>query len=298
MKKMRYHIPLVIGLLLSIAACTPEGVKKGKEGEELPTKKGHDTQPSKVIDSNAVDLKAKHEVVDDMTLSNGIKIKWFEHGKGDIIKAGDMVDVNYRVELKNGELIDANELRSLPSFPYMVGFQMQPGWDPALKEMRIGDHVEIYIPYQLARGAKAVEGLLPEKADHILKIHVMGLHEPDKVIEGGIRIWMFAENKHNKELFGPGKSIYFHCYLSSPSSPMYYDTQIENNPFSYVYDDPGLVPGLRKALNNAKKADLMLVHIPAAEAYGAQGYHDVVKPNEDIFGRIFVMEVKEEPKQE
>lgn len=287
---------VLVSMLVLLGSCAPEGVKKKPGDEDVSTKKGG-KGPVAVVDSNAIDLKASYEVVDDMMLSNGVKIKWFEHGKGDIVKAGDMIDINYRVELKNGELIDGNELRKLPSVPFMVGFQMQPGWDPALKELRIGDHVEIRIPYQLARGAKAVEGLLPEKADHIVKLHVMALNEADTVLSGGTRIWMFAENKRNKETFGPGKDIYFHCYLSTPTSPMYFDTQIENNPFNYRHGDPGIVPGLRKALNNAKKADLFLVHIPAAEAYGSQGYHDVVKPNEDIFGRIFVMEVKDQPKQ-
>lgn len=278
-------------VIIAIAACDTQGVKKTKDPEPSVAKKP--TKPTVAVrDSNSIDLDAKHKVIDDMQLSNGMKIKWFKHGVGDVVKNGDMVDIDYKVYLENGDMIDGNSLRKLPSFPYMVGFKMQPGWDFALRELRIGDHVEIFIPYQLSRGDKEVEGLIPKKSNNILKIHVIGIHKPDKVLAGGTRLWMMQENKNNKELFGPGKKIYVHCYISSPSNPMYYDTQVENNPFNYGYDDPGLVPGLRKALINAKKADLMLVHVPAAEAYGNQGYLDVVKPNEDLFYRVFVMEVK------
>jgi len=278
-------------VLIAIAACNTEGVKKSNDAPATVSK-GPKKPNVAVRDSNSVDLDAKHKVIDDMKLSNGIKIKWFKHGAGDVVKNGDMVDIDYKVYLENGDMIDGNSLRSLPSFPYMVGFQMQPGWDFALRELRVGDHVEIYIPYQLSRGDVEVEGLIPKKSNNILKIHVIGLHKADKVLAGGTRLWMMKENKKNKEVFGPGKKIYFHCYISSPTNPMYYDTQVENNPFNYGFDDPGLVPGLRKALINAKKADLFLVHVPAAEAYGSQGYLDVVKPNEDLFYRVFVMEVK------
>lgn len=282
--------------MLGLYSCDTTGVNSNGEdvsGEVENKDPKKNNGDDKIKDSSVIDLDAKHEVVDDMTLSNGIKIKWFNHGQGDVVVSGDMIDIDYKVYLENGDMIDGNSLRNQPSFPYMVGFQMQPGWDDALRELRIGDHVEIFIPYQLSRGDNEVEGLIPAKSNNILKVHIIGKNEPDNTHEGGTRVWMLRENENNKEVFGPDKRIYFHCYISSPTNPMYYDTQVENNPFNYGYDDPGLVPGLRKALNNAKKADLMLVHVPAAEAYGAQGYLDIVKPNEDLFYRVFVMEVKE-----
>lgn len=290
---MRNLVILLIAAF-TLFSCDTTGVNSN--GEDVAgSVEGKDPKKNngKVKDSTTIDLDAKHKVVDDMTLSNGMKIKWFKHGEGDVVGDRDMVNIDYKVFLENGDMIDGNSLRNQPSFPYMVGFQMQPGWDHAFRELRIGDHVEIFIPYQLSRGDKEVEGLIPAKSNNILKVHVIGKKEPDSTLEGGTRVWMVRENKNNKEVFGPDKRIYFHCYISSPSNPMYYDTQVENNPFNYGYDDPGLVPGLRKALNNAKKADLMLVHVPAKEAYGAKGYLDVVKPNEDLFYRVFVMEVKE-----
>jgi FKBP-type peptidyl-prolyl cis-trans isomerase len=55
--------------------------------------------------------------------------------------------------------------------------------------------------------------------------------------------------------------------------------------------DQGIVPGLRKALINAKNSDRMYVYIPSAEAYGSQGYMDIVKPEEALFYNIMVMDV-------
>ncbi|MDB4516934.1 FKBP-type peptidyl-prolyl cis-trans isomerase [Crocinitomicaceae bacterium] len=290
---MRYLAITAIFMML-ITACETSGMKSNKKNDSgKKPKKVNAQNTAEVIDSNFIDLDAKHEVVDDMVLSNGIKIKWFKHGSGDVIENGQMVNIDYKVYLENGEMIDGNSLRKQKSFPYMVGFKMQPGWDIAMRELRIGDHVEIFMPYQLSRGDKEIEGLIPAKSNNIIKLHILGIQEADQEVDGGTRVWMMNENKNNKTTFGPDKRIYFHCYISTPSNPMYYDTQVENNPFNYGYDEPGLVPGLRKALINAKKADLMLVHVPAAQAYGKQGYLDVVKPNEDLFYRIFVMEVKD-----
>lgn len=285
----------VASLMLS---CETQGVKEVGSAEMLETT---DSIPERVgvevIDSSRIDLEAEYEAIDDMTLSNGMIIRWFKHGDGAIVKDGDMLELNYKVYLENGKLIDANSLKNLKSIPFMVGFQMQPSWDIALRELRIGDHVEVFIPYQLARGDKEIKGLMPAKSNNVVKLHVIGIREPDRTEEGGTRVWMFAENEQNKEVFGPNKRILFHCYTSSPSNPRYYDTQLANNPFNYGFGERGLVPGLRKALINAKRADMMFVHVPSQEAYGKQGYRDYVKPGEDLFYRIFVMEVKDETKQ-
>lgn len=291
-------IAIIALLTFTVFSCNTEAVKKPKtESTQNPVQNPQERPGTEVKDSTRIDLEADHEVVDEMTLSNGMKIKWFKHGNGAVVKDGDMIELNYKVFLENGKLIDANSLNNMKSIPFMVGFQMQPSWDIALRELRLGDHVEVFIPYKLARGDKEIKGVMPAKSNNIVKLHVMGLREPDRVEEGGTRVWMFAQNDKFQEKFGPDKRVLFHCYISSPSSPRYYDTQVANNPFNYGFGEPGLVPGLRKALNNAKKADMMLVHVPSSEAYGTQGYLDYVKPNEDLFYRIFVMEVKEQIKE-
>ncbi|XOV68216.1 MAG: FKBP-type peptidyl-prolyl cis-trans isomerase [Fluviicola sp.] len=285
----------LIAVAVLFAACETEGVEKtptdmGVTEKETPAQRvGTD-----VKDSTNIDLEEEYEVVDEMTLSNGMIIKWFKHGDGAVVKDGDMIELNYSVTLEDGTPVESSRDMGMKSVPFMVGFKMQPSWDYALRELRLGDHVEVFIPYQLARGDKAIKNVLPAKSNNIVKMHVVGLKEPDKNVDG-TRVWMFARNDQFKEEFGPNKRILFHCYISSPSHPLYYDSQKLNNPFNHGYGEPGLVPGLKKALNNAKKADLMLVHVPANQAYGNQGYLDYVKPNEDLFYRIFVVDVKEEP---
>ncbi len=277
-------------LLAVFAACETDGVEKAPQ--ETAQKKVEEPERigAEIKDSTKIDLEEEYDVIDEMTLSNGMKIKWFKHGDGAVVKDGDMIQLNYQVNLENGKTIDAASMRKLESVPFMVGFQMQPSWDFALRELRLGDHVEVFIPYQLARGDKEIKGVMPAKSNNIVKMHIMGIKEADREIDG-TRVWMFAQNDENTDAFGPSKRIAFHCYISSPSHPLYYDSQQLNNPFNYGFGEPGLVPGLKKALNNAKRSDLMLIHVPSKEAYGNQGYLEYVKPNEDLFYRVMVLDV-------
>lgn len=284
---MKYLGLIMAGLIFT--ACSSEDdseIVKEEGGPAIKQSQSTDTKPS-------VDLERNHEVVDNKELSNGIKIKWFEHGEGEKVKSGDMIDIDYKVLLEDGDVVDGNHLMERPSFPFMVGFQMQnEGWDLALQELKVGDFVEIFLPSKYARGKKSIDGLIPENANNILKLRVLNLNEPTRVIDG-TRVWLMDEEPKNTDMFSYDKRVLFHCWASSPTNPLYFNTEWENNPYNFGLGDGGLVPGLRKALINAKKADLMLVHIPAKEAYGSKGFQDLVKPNEDLLYRVFVMEVRD-----
>ncbi|NRA12520.1 MAG: FKBP-type peptidyl-prolyl cis-trans isomerase [Crocinitomicaceae bacterium] len=287
---------LILIATLTLVSCSDKDEKRDTKDVEI-TANNNSNNPNKnptvIIDSNTVDFEADRDIVDEKEIKGGLNIKWYEHGEGEQVKAGDMVNIDYKVYLENGEVIDGNHLRQLASFPFMVGFQMQKeGWDNALKELRIGDFAEIFIPASEIRGNKEIEGLIPKNSNNILKIRILSFNEPTRVIDG-TRIWLMNENKANTNLFGETNRISFHCWVSSPSNPLYFNTEWENNPYGYGLGDGGLVPGLRKALINAKKADLMFVHVPSKEAYGAMGYQDLVKPNEDLLYRVFVMAVTE-----
>lgn len=236
-------------------------------------------------------LDEKKPVRDTLIMDNGIVIKWFQHGKGEPLKKGEMVAIDYKVELENGELVDGNRLNGKENVPFMVGFGMQTvGWDLAMKELLVGDFVEIFVPSELARGEKGIPGLIPPNAPNILKIRVVKRMKPTRTIDGN-KVWVFEENKQNKEKFDEGKKIEFHCMVSTASNPRYVNTFRDNAPFTLSLMDAGVVPGLKKALINAKKADRMMVLVPAAEAYKSKGYLDQVKPNEDILYNILVMNV-------
>ena len=277
-----------IAVLLTAVSCDPSGVKDPvKEKEDMPD----------LVDSNEVkvnELDVPHEVVDEKKIKHGIKIKWYEHGEGEQLSHGDVAHVDYKVELTNGEVIDGNHLINKDYVPFMIGFGMQTsGWDEALKELRVGDFAEVFIPAEMARGEQAVEGLFPANSDNILKIRIVERPKPDRSVDGS-NVWVFEENKEVKEVFTEENTIEFHCMAFSESTPIFVNTYRTNTPFKMKLEDHGLVPGLKKALINAKKGDRMLVYVPSEEAYKTKGYQDIVKPNEDLMYNVLVLDVTEE----
>ena len=85
---------LVISLLtLALFAC------KSNEGEQTEKKLPITSETQKPVGSS-----------DSLILENGLKIHWLTRGTGDSVKYGDCVDIDYKVFLEGGKLIEGNHL--------------------------------------------------------------------------------------------------------------------------------------------------------------------------------------------
>ena len=275
------YLTIICAVVFALFACKDEPNKKEDPKKEVSKKETEATM-------KPLDDKGQ---LDSLVMDNGIKMHWITRGTGEEIKKGDCVNIDYKVFLENGKLIEGNHKLNLQSFPFVVGFQMQTkGWDIALKQMRIGDEVEVYIPSKLARGEKGIEGMIPPNSNNILHIRAIEKRKPSREIDGN-KVYIFEENTANTTLFNRENTIEFYSMTSSESTPRYFNSYRENQPFRMKMKDAGPIPGLKKALNNAKKADRMYVVIPPSEAYGSKGYADYVKPNEHLLFNIFVSDV-------
>lgn len=236
-------------------------------------------------------LDATHRVIANKKMNNGIQINWFQKGKGKHLEEGDLVMIDFKVKLNTGKVVDGNHFLHKKSMPFLVGFGLQTkGWDLAMRELHVGDFVQIHLPSELARGKKGIKGWIPPNADNDIYMRILSEVKPTRVV-GRTHVWILEENKRNKLKFNSNTHIVFHGIASSPSKAMYANTFRTNNPITFKYGDFGLVPGLANALKNSKKSDRMFVLVPADEAYGKKGYLDCVKPNEAVFYNIFVMDV-------
>lgn len=272
---MKQLIYFIIGLFVLNACTTDSSGKIVKKDKEQKT--------------NEID--ADKAVIDKLKLDNGLVVYWFERGNGAQLKDGDLVEIDYKVKLKDGTVVDGNHLLKRKTLPFLLGFNLQTkGWDIALRELRVGDYVKVLIPSKLARGDKGIEGLIPPNADNLLFIKIVSLIKPNRSVDG-TNVWLLEENKDNKLKFNDKNRIIFHAMASTPSTPTFVNTFRSNQPFSFKLSDHGLVPGLTKALINAKKFDRMYIVVPSKEAYGKAGYLDIVRPDEPVFYNVLVMDV-------
>jgi FKBP-type peptidyl-prolyl cis-trans isomerase len=282
-------------IILIIYSCELEGVSNGGEKTNQSPDTLKSDSKSTIVNIDSLKSRSKEVVKEDtldvLTLDNGLKITWYKKGKGELLKKGDVVNIDYRNKLEDGTTYDGNHLIKKKYIPFLVGWNQQtPGWDIALKKLRVGDDVDVFMPSELARGEKGIEGLVPPNANNILSLRILSKPNPAKEVDG-IKIWLADELKN------PGDSIEFKdkvlidYWASSESTPRYDNSYQRREPFELVMGDGNIVPGLYKALHFAREGDKLMILIPSREAYGKKGLTDIIKPNEDIFYDIIVRDV-------
>jgi len=282
MKNLKY---IVIGLVIS--ACT-SGVEKVENKPASPT-----TRDAKDGLSEAERLiEPKKQLADKKSFPNGIQIQWFEKSEGEPIREGAVYEINFKTKLQNGEVVDGNYKLQRDMLPFLVGYgQQTPGFDLAIKELRVGDFVEIFIPGNLARGKKGIPGIIPPNAPNIVLLRVGKEIKPTKVVDG-VKVWKLEENPEMTDAkVGESSNLAIHYFVGTKSNPRYDNSYQRNTPFAFGMKDASLIPGLRKAMLNTKMYDKLYILVPAKEAYGSRGYVDLVKPNEELFYDIIVMDV-------
>lgn len=231
-------------------------------------------------------------IVDKKKFLNGIQIQWFKKGSGAKLEAGNMYQLNFKVKLENGTIVDGNHMLKMDWFPYLYGYNLQtPGWDIALGELSEGDFVEIYLPAKMARGEKGLPGKIPPNAPNIIFLKVGKMIPPTKS-EKGVKFWL---HERNEELtvgkITPTSEVAFDYFVGTKTNPRYDNSYKRNMPFTCRITDASLIPGLKIGLVGAQMYDKCTILVPASQAYGARGYVDLVKPNEDLIYELFIADV-------
>lgn len=298
---MKNFTKIILILAFVPVACEVEGVKSDskQENKEVRSESQENETPKDTVEhvekeSIPDTLSKKLETPEEEVFVNGVKITWKSRGEGRKINKNDMVNIDYRVSLEDGTIYDGNHLVKKPYIPFYVGWNLQTeGWDFAFQKLREGDDVEIFLPAKLARGEKGIPGVVPPNSNNIISVKIVGIQEPTKVVDD-IKIWRVEEAKqkeNGKDTIGFEDQVAMHYWVSSESNPRYDNSYQRGEPFELTMGDGNIVPGLYKALHFAKKGDKLMIHIPAKEAYGKKGLPKFVKPNEDIFYDVFIVDV-------
>ena len=107
-------------------------------------------------------------------VSQGVLMKYIEHGNGDVCpRSNNVVSVNYR-----GTLIDGTEFDTNMNDGYPAAFRLKDlivGWQIALTQMVAGDKVMVYIPSEMGYGDRR-EGNIPGGSALVFEIHLIGVN--------------------------------------------------------------------------------------------------------------------------
>lgn len=232
------------------------------------------------------------QVKDSIVLEQGIIVKFLQHGKGDLLKKGDIVMIDYSCRLKNDKVFDTNEKIGKP-IPFIVGWLMQTkGWDLAFENLHVGDHVEIYLPAKMARGEMGIKGLVPANAENWINVKIISKKEADMDIDG-VQMFVFErDNQAKKVKIGDELDLDYIAY--SESKPRYSSSFENGASFQFKVGSGSNLPGLNMAIENAYYNDMIWVLIPPKYAFGSKGSVNNVKPNEYVLFDMLISErVKE-----
>jgi FKBP-type peptidyl-prolyl cis-trans isomerase FklB len=123
-------------------------------------------------------LKAKEAEAGVHKLPSGMLFKVLEKGSGATSpRVSDPCDVHYEGTLPDGSVFDSSFKRGSPAT--FAPNQVIKGWTEALQLMREGDKWEVYIPHELAYGARGAGGVIPGYAALTFKMQLI------KVKSGG-----------------------------------------------------------------------------------------------------------------
>ena len=106
-----------------------------------------------------------------VSLLSGLQYKIIKEGNGAIPIDGQTVKTNYKGSLINGKQFDSSYDRGQPA-TFGVN-QVIAGWTEALKLMPVGSQWELYIPYNLAYGERAMGANIPAYSTLIFTIELL-----------------------------------------------------------------------------------------------------------------------------
>lgn len=224
----------------------------------------------------------------------------------------------------DGTLIDSSYERGEPGVFDVP--QLLPGWGEAIQMMTPGDEWMVYLPWPIAYGAEAVDDVIPAQSDIIYRMKLEGfltaeemaaevqasedaalLDGPDMAAWEAVFPWDPDAEGVNKLASGVS-----YVRLETSNSSMrnalitddvliHYEGRLAET--SDFFDSSwsrgeanrfpvgGLIPGFTEALTYMKPGDRIIVHIPADQAYGAEGSGEVIPPNSDLMFQINMLEI-------
>ena len=112
---------------------------------------------------------AKKEGV--VTTESGLQYKVIKEGKGEVPTATSTVKVNYKGTLIDGTEFDSSYKRNEPTT--FRANQVIKGWTEALTMMPVGSKWELYIPQELAYGARETGGQIKPFSTLIFEVELL-----------------------------------------------------------------------------------------------------------------------------
>lgn len=128
-----------------------------------------------------ITINGKQEIPQNNAMQNiqkeGVKITTLQEGKGEVVKKGDILVVNYTGKLANGTVFDSNvdpKFEHVDPFIFELGTDgMIKGWNMGIEGMKVGEKRMVEISPEFAYGEAGVGNIIPPNSTLTFEIELL-----------------------------------------------------------------------------------------------------------------------------
>lgn len=139
--------------------------------QEMAVKKQNEVAEKNKKEGDAFLQKNKNEA-GIKTTASGLQYQVLKEGSGPIPTDKDVVTAHYEGKLINGQKFDSSYDRNQPADFPVTG--VIPGWTEALKLMKVGTKMKLFVPPELGYGASPRPGIPPNSV-LVFDVELMGI---------------------------------------------------------------------------------------------------------------------------
>lgn len=205
------------------------------------------------------------------TTASGLRYEVIEAGTGPLPQKGDFVQVHYTGWLTDGTKFDSSRDRGQPLEFKLGAGQVIKGWDEGIALTRVGGKAKLYIPPDLAYGARGAGNVIPPNAELIFEVELVGIRSVELQVEE-IEPGTGAQPEEGQVV-----QVHYTGWLANGTK---FDSSYDRGePLEFVLGAGQVIAGWDMGVATMKVGGKRKLTIPPELAYGKRGYPGVIPPN-------------------
>ena len=221
-----------------------------------------------------------------------LMIKDIKEGTGKAADFGDLVLVEYKGSLTNGDVFDSNNSEERPErgpFAFKLGSNLViQGWEEGIPGLKVGGERTLEIPYSKAYGENGRPPVIPPKADLIFDVKLLDIVKEGEEEKLHFEIKEMGEGK----IARPGTTVKVH-YTGRLVNGKKFDSSVDRDePFEFELGSGQVIAGWEQGIEGMKVGEKRELRIPPALGYGARGAGRSIGPNQVLIFDVELLDVK------
>jgi len=258
-----------------------------------------------------IEQKLKDEGVSYQQTPEGMFYVVEQEGNGPLPKDGETVKVHYTGWLMNGQKFDSSVDRGQP-FSFMLGTgRVIKGWELALRLMKKGEKIMVYLPSDLAYGERGAGEVIPPNAILVFEIELLDITNRDKVIQQDMKTIEAYLKEKGLEAQPSPYGLYYHIdrpgtgpnarpgdlvtvnYTGMLLDGKVFDSSYSRDaPITFTLGRGQVIEGWEKGLLFFNKGAKGTIYLPSPLAYGDSGAGALIPPNAILIFDIEVVDIQ------